>query len=87
MAVLMLNSVLVEPTCDKIWQDFYFVRDLHGNLILSLEWLKQKMLEYTLTSKLMENHVNIQKDIYVASMVRMKRNCVIKSITTRVILK
>ena len=66
----------------EVSQAFYVIRDLNRNLILGLDWMKQNNVRIYMDLKCLringKHYVNLEKDIHVASTVRMKRTCLIK---------
>ena len=55
------------------------VRDLNRNMILGLDWLKSNSVRIYFDLKSLringKTYVNLEKDIHVASTVRMKHTC------------
>ena len=72
----------------KMSQDFYVIRDLNRNLILGLDWLKQNNVRIYFDLKCLRingNHyVNLEEDIHIATTIRMKKTCLIKSQTVMI---
>ncbi len=69
-------------------QSFYVMRGLNRNLILGQDWLKQMESEFIMILGVSEcggkTYVNIEEDIHIASVVRMKSTTVIKPQTAKI---
>ena len=63
-------------------QDFYVIRELNRNMILSLDWLKDKNVRIYMDLKGIringKHYLNLEEDIHIASTVIMKHTCLIK---------
>ena len=69
-------------------QDFYVIRDLNRNLILGLDWLKQKIVRIYFDLKCLringKHYVSLEEDIHLASTVGVKHTCLIKPQTAMI---
>ena len=63
-------------------QDLYVIRELNRNMILGLDWLKDKNVRIYMDLKCIrineKHYVNLEEDIHIASTVIMKHICLIK---------
>ena len=66
-------------------QDFCVIRDLNRNMILGLDGLKKHNVRIYFDLKCLringKHYVNVGENIHIASTVRMKKACLIKSQT------
>ena len=69
-------------------QDFYVIRDLNRNLIFGLDWLKQNNVRIYFDLQCLringKHYVNLEKEIHIASTVRMKKTCLIEPQTAMI---